>query len=157
MKKLNWKTYLVWIAGVQAVGGLSAFLTRKGRMDYMTRVVQPPLAPPPILFPIVWGTLYTLMGVSAARVWASEESPERSLGLTLFTAQLAMNFCWSFLFFNRQIFGFALLWLIVMWGLILAMTVTFFKVDRPAGWMQIPYLLWVAFAIYLNYGVWRLN
>ena len=67
------------------------------------------------------------------------------------------NFFWSIIFFNLQAFGFALLWLLVLWGLILLMILSFRKTDAPAAWLQVPYLLWVTFAAYLNFGVWMLN
>ena len=81
----------------------------------------------------------------------------RTRGLLLFLAQLVFNFFWSIIFFNLQSFGFALVWLLVLWVLILWMLLTFFKVDKTAALLQIPYLLWVTFAAYLNYGVWMLN
>lgn len=71
--------------------------------------------------------------------------------------QLAFNFFWSILFFNFQAFGAALVWLAVLWLLIVWMIAEFAKVDKTAAWLQVPYLLWVSFAAYLNAGVWRLN
>ena len=75
----------------------------------------------------------------------------------MFVVQLVMNFFWSLIFFNAQAYGVALIWLLVMWLLIIGMIVRFFRVDRTAALLQIPYLLWVTFAAYLNYGVWMLN
>lgn len=71
--------------------------------------------------------------------------------------QLVFNFFWSIIFFNFQAFGFVFIWLIILWGLILWMILSFRKVDKLAAWLQIPYLLWVTFAAYLNFGVWLLN
>jgi tryptophan-rich sensory protein len=109
------------------------------------------------LFPIVWGILYALMGIGAARISMTPPSPERSQGLNLFIAQLVVNFFWSLIFFNAQAFGFALLWLVLLWVLVLWMILTFRKTDPLAAWLQIPYLLWLTFAAYLNYSVWQLN
>lgn len=78
-------------------------------------------------------------------------------GLRLFAIQLAFNFFWSIIFFNLQNFGFAFLWLVVLWVLILRMIFTFRKTDSLAAWLQVPYFLWVTFAAYLNLGVWMLN
>ncbi len=143
--------------GAGAVGGLSGWLTREGARAYQETAVKPALSPPGWVFPVVWAVLFALMGAGAARAYLSRASRARSRGLLLFLVQLAFNFCWSIIFFNLRQYGFALLWLAVLWGLIWWMTFTFYQSDRPAAWMQIPYLLWVAFAAYLNYGAWRLN
>lgn len=157
MKKTPWKTYILWIILAEAVGGLSGWLTRDGVKLYQATVQQPPLSPPGFVFPVVWGILFALMGIGAARVYLSPASGARSRGLLLFFVQLLFNFCWSILFFNLQAFGLSLLWLIVLWVLILWMILTFHKADPPAAWLQVPYLLWVTFAAYLNFGVWMLN
>ena len=157
MKKSAWKTYAFWILLAEAVGGLSGWLTREGSKLYQATIQQPPLSPPGIVFPIVWGILFALMGVSAARIYLAPPSLARTRGLRLFFLQLFFNFFWSIIFFNLQAFGFALLWLLVLWGLILLMILTFRKTDAPAAWLQVPYLLWVTFAAYLNFGVWMLN
>ena len=157
MKKSAWKTYAYWILLAEAVGGLSGWLTREGSKLYQATIQQPPLSPPGIVFPIVWGILFALMGVSAARIYLAPPSLARTRGLRLFFLQLFFNFFWSIIFFNLQAFGFALLWLLVLWGLILLMILTFRKTDAPAAWLQAPYLLWVTFAAYLNFGVWMLN
>ena len=157
MKRRNWKTYAFWILITEAVGGLAGWLTREGTKLYNETVIQPPLSPPPVVFPIVWGILYALMGISAARIYTAHPSPERSRGLNLYFAQLIVNFFWSLIFFNAQAFGFAFIWLLLLWGLVLWMILTFRKIDPLAAWLQIPYLLWLSFAAYLNLGVWYLN
>lgn len=157
MNMKNWKTYAAWIVGTEAVGGLSGWLTRNGAQIYADTITKPPLSPPALVFPIVWALLFALMGIGAARIWMSQPSPERSRSLKLFFLQLGVNFFWSIIFFNLQNFGFALLWLLLLWVLILAMILAFRRVDKPAALMQIPYLLWVTFAAYLNLGVWLLN
>ena len=157
MKKKTWKIYTFWIILAEAVGALSGWLTRDGMKAYTETIAQPPLSPPSWIFPIVWTILYALMGIGAARVSLAPKSKERSLGLNLFIIQLIVNFFWSPIFFNAQAFGTALLWLILLWLLVLAMILVFRKVDKSAGNIQIPYLLWLTFAAYLNYGVWQLN
>lgn len=149
--------YLLWILATEAVGILSAFLSREGTSTFQSGAVQPPLSPPAILFPIVWTILYALMGIGAARVAAQPDSKARSLGLNLFVVQLIVNFFWSLIFFNAGAYGFAFLWILLLWVLIVAMILVFRKVDLTAAWLQVPYLLWVTFAAYLNYGVWQLN
>lgn len=157
MKKSNWKTYALWILAAEAVGGLSGYLTRAGMRTFQESAKQPPLSPPPILFPIVWGTLYALMGIGGARVYLSPASRERSRGLNLYAAQLIVNFFWSLFFFNAQAYGLAFFWLLLLWALALGMLLRFRRVDSAAGYLQIPYLLWLTFAAYLNLGVWILN
>ena len=136
---------------------MAGFLTREGTELYRYAIEKPPLSPPAIVFPIVWSVLYALMGIGAARVSLTEKNPDRSRALNLFIVQLAVNFFWSLIFFNAHAFGFALIWLLLLWLLILWMMAAFWEVDRTAALLQIPYLIWVTFAGYLNYGVWQLN
>ena len=157
MLKQNWKTYAFWFLLAEAVGALSGWLTREGTKAYQSTVAQPSLSPPGIVFPIVWGILCALLGIGAARIYLAPPSGNRTRSLLVFFLQLVFNFFWSTIFFNLQAFGFALIWLVVLWLLILWMILSFDKVDKPAALLQIPYLLWVTFAAYLNYGVWMLN
>lgn len=157
MKKPGWKTYAFWIIFAEAVGGLSGWLTRDGMEKYKTSILKPPLSPPGIVFPIVWTILFALMGIGATRIWLSPAAKDRSRALGIFLLQLAFNFFWSILFFNFQSFGLALIWLLVLWLMIIWMLRAFHKIDPLSARLQIPYLLWVTFAAYLNFGVWRLN
>lgn len=157
MLKKNWKTYAVFILLTLGVGVLSGILSADATQIYNEQILKPPLSPPAILFPIVWTILYTLMGISGARIWLAPESDLRKRGLNLYVAQLAVNFFWSLLFFNAQAFGFAFFWLILLWALIGWMILVFWRVDRLAALLQIPYFLWVTFAAYLNFMVWQLN
>ncbi len=157
MKRFPWKSYVLWVLLSEGVGALAALLTRAAMARFSAHVLQPPLSPPGWVFSLVWTLLYALMGVGAARVALSPPSPQRTRGLALFFLQLALNFCWSLLFFNAEAYGAALLLLAVLWGVIFGMGRAFLRVDRLAGRLQIPYLLWVTFALYLNAGVWLLN
>lgn len=157
MLKKQWKPYLLGILFTEAVGGLAGLLTRNATEIYSSTIVKPVLSPPAIVFPIVWAILYALMGIGAARVWMAPPSPERTRALRLFLLQLGFNFFWSILFFNFQAFGLSFLWIAVLWILILRMILAFYEVDHLAAWLQLPYLLWVLFAAYLNFGVWKLN
>lgn len=157
MKKQNWKIYLSWVLFTEAVGGLSGWLTRDGTKYFNEWVVKPPLAPPSLVFPVAWAILYLLMGIGAARVCLAPVSRARSRSLFLYLLQLAFNFLWSIIFFNFRAYGIAFVWLAVLWGLILGMILAFRELDALAARLQIPYLLWVLFAAYLNAGVWALN
>lgn len=153
----GWPGTLLWILAAEAVGALSGFLTRDGAQLYRDTLEKPPLSPPGIVLPIVWSILYLLMGVSAARIARAGPSTARAKGLARFFAQLAFNFFWSILFFNLQNYALALGWLVVLFALILWMILAFAGADRTAALLQLPCLLWVAFAGYLNLGVLLLN
>ena len=136
---------------------LSGALSREGMLSFLDSAAQSPLSPPPILFPFVWTALYALMGIGMPQVARYGKRGEISKARRLFLAQLAVNFLWPLIFFNARAYGFALLWLLLLWMLVLAMALEFGEQYRSAGLLQIPYLLWLTFAAYLNFTVWRLN
>ncbi len=152
---IRWKPFWINLLLPLAVGGLSAFLTADS-MEVYQALRQPPLSPPGWLFPIVWAILYVLMGIAAYLVWV-RDSTGRNGALLFYGLQLAFNFVWTLIFFNLQNYGLALLWILILWVLILITTVRFFRETKAAGWLMVPYLLWVSFAVYLNAGVWLLN
>ena len=153
----NRKTYAFWIILSEVTGLVAGLLTRSATQQFSEIAVQPPLSPPAILFPIVWTLLYALMGIGAARIRLAPPSDHRSRGINLFIAQLIVNFFWPLVFFNAQAYGFALIWLLFLWALVLWMILTWRKIDPLASKLQIPYLIWLTFAAYLNFGVWYLN
>ena len=149
------KPLVVSLAISLGVGGLSALFT-KDNMETYANLAQPPLSPPGWVFPVVWTILYIAMGVAAYLVWV-ENGPDRDKALWLYGIQLAFNFLWTIIFFNTQRYGFALTWLIALWGLILATIQAFGRENETAAKLLIPYIVWVTFAAYLNAGVWYLN
>lgn len=157
MRKDRLSIYVIWIALAEAVGLLAGILSRNGIELYSDTVIKPLLAPPPILFPIVWTVLYALMAVGAARIYMSKDNIARKKGMNLFIAQLIINFFWPLIFFNTQAFGFAFSWLMLLWTLVLWMTLVFRKVDCVSALLQIPYLIWLSFAAYLNLSIWLIN
>ena len=157
MKTKTWKPYALGILLTEAVGALSGWLSKDGIKIFSASISQPPLSPPAFLFPIVWGILYALMGIGAARIYLSPQSTERNRALNIYITQLIVNFFWSLIFFNAQAFLFAFFWLLILWILVLWMILLFHKVDPLSAKLQIPYLLWLSFAAYLNLGVWYLN
>ena len=152
--KIQWKPLLTSILIPLAVGATSALLTKSG-MTAFEMVNKPPLTPPDWLFPIVWTVLYILMGIAAYLVYSSEQTSKNAL--ILYGIQLLFNFFWSIFFFQMQWYLFSLIWLVILWGLILATIISFSKSSKTAAYLMIPYLLWVSFAAYLNWGVYRLN
>lgn len=164
MKKTRkWLPYLFFIAAAFAAGGLSYALSAKGMKTYSQQAAKPPLTPPDFVFPIVWSILYFLMGVSAGRIYSRYKSgsvppwgnPKRALAL--WWGQLGLNVLWSPIFFGLGAYGAALICLMVMGLTVLTMILDFYDIDQKGGLLQIPYLIWIFFAGYLNFGVWRLN
>lgn len=155
--KIPGKKILIWIGVCLAVGAISGLLSREGTAVYASVMQKPPLSPPGWVFPVVWTVLYTLMGIGAGLVQAEPASKARSWGLNFMAAQLVVNFFWPLFFFNLQAYGFSLVWLLLLWGLVLGMVLQYRKVVPLAAKLQIPYLLWLSFAAYLNAGVWWLN
>lgn len=155
-KKL--KPYVISVLIALGVGGLSALFT-SGNMNIYDKIVEPPLSPPGALFPIVWTVLYTLMGISAALVYVKgkEEDIDISGALGIYLLQLAVNFFWGIIFFNMQAYLFAFIWIILLWILIITMIKRFYEISPLAAYLQIPYLLWVTFAAYLNLAIYILN
>ena len=140
------------------VGFLGSVLAGGGSMRELYALLpKPPFSPPGILFPIVWTVLFALMGIGSALVWLAPDSQARSGALRLYAVQLAFNFVWSLIFFNWKNYGFAFVWLAALWVMIGWMVLRFRALVPAAGWTQVPYFLWVAFAGYLNLGVWLLN
>lgn len=152
--KIQWKKLIIAVLIPLAVGGLSAVLTMDS-MDMFAEINKPPLSPPGWLFPVVWTVLYILMGIASYLVYTSDKpSP---LGLLVYALQLLFNFFWSLLFFNKQAYLFSFVWLVLLWLLILATALLFYRSSKAAGHLMIPYLVWVAFAGYLNLGIYLLN
>ena len=126
-------------------------------MQAYSELSKPPLAPPGWLFPVVWTILYALMGIGAGLVGSEPDGVDRNRALDLMVAQLIVNFFWPLLFFNAQAYGLALLWLLLLLLLVIWMTLEFRKVSPLAALLQIPYIIWLLFATYLNAAVWYLN
>ena len=151
------KTFLFFTAIPLLVGIVAGLLTR-GSMETFSRLNQPPLSPPGILFPIVWTILYTLMGIASYLVYSSgKEKEEVGNALTIYFLQLAVNFFWSIFFFNLEWYTFYFFWLVLLWVLIFYTIRLFYPISNTAAYLFIPYLLWVTFAGYLNLGIAALN
>ena len=147
-------TYAVSIAIPLAVGGLSAWVNA-GKFEDPS-LVQPPLSPPTWLFPIVWSILFTLMGISAARVWMSD-CPDRSDALFIYATQLVVNFLWTVFYFSFEALLLSFFWLLFLIALVVLMIVRFERCRPGAGKLNIPYLIWLIFAAYLNLATYLLN
>ncbi len=149
------KPLLICLAIPLAIGALSGFLSKDG-MDTFQKLQQPPLSPPAIVFPIVWTILYLLMGISCYSILLSR-CPSRRLSLFLYGTQLFLNFLWPLTFFNLQEFLLSFLLLLIIWGIVILMMISFYSCNKCAALLQIPYLIWLTFAGYLNLSIYLLN
>ena len=150
------KTLIKCIAIPLIVGGLAAFLTKDGMTYYIDEVTKPALTPPPWVFSVVWTILYVMMGYASFLV-IEEGTGDQKTARILYFAQLFFNFFWSIIFFNLRWYLFAFAWLLFLWFLVLATLKAFAEIEPKAGKVLIPYLLWLTFAAYLNFGVYLLN
>jgi len=137
---------------------LSGWLANSGyENDWFAELVKPPFMPPGWTFGIVWPILYALLGVALAMILAEPPSPRRKLALSLFFGQLALNFAWSPIFFAGHDMNLAKVVIFVMAALAAAAAGQFMRLNRAAGLLMIPYLVWLIFAATLNATIERLN
>lgn len=156
-KKVDIKLLVKCIAIPLLVGAVAAIISGGG-MDVFESVTKPPLSPPAWLFPVVWTILYTLMGISSYLILTSGAKEEQvQKAMNVYGYQLAVNFLWPTFFFNFQWYLFSFVWLLLLWVLVLVMILRFWKIDKRAAYLNIPYLVWLTFAGYLNLGIWWLN
>ena len=156
MKKNKIWTVIIFIAVPLIVGTLSGVLFSAG--DEYGAMVKPPLSPPAWLFPVVWTILFALMGVSSYLVY-KEHVPrgEKKTALIVYGLQLIVNFFWPLFFFKLGTYLFAFVWLVILWVLVLIMILKFVKINKTAGFLQLPYIFWLTFAAYLDLAVYFLN
>ena len=136
-----------------AIGGIIGIVTQSSN-DF-ENLQKPPLAPPGSIFPIVWTILYILMGVSYG-ILKSNDLTNKKID-TIYYAQLVVNALWSIIFFVFKWRFFAIIWIILLAILVIIMIIKFYKKNKIAGLLQIPYILWVLFATYLTIGIYILN
>lgn len=149
----NFKIYLRSILIPVIVGAVVGFIT-SSFIDYNS-LQQPPLAPPSILFPIIWSILYVLMGVSYG-ILESNSLVDSDIN-SIYYWQLFVNALWSIFFFVLKWRFLAFLWILLLLVLVIVMIIRFYNKNKVAGLLQIPYLIWVSFATYLNFAIYLLN
>lgn len=157
MKIKNTLSLLICLTIPLVIGGVSGILTAENITTWYVTLNKPSFNPPNYLFGPVWTLLYLLMGVSLYFVWQAPQSVAKRNALIVFAIQLALNFVWSFLFFEFKQLGVALAEILVLWGFIVATILLFKPINKTAAYLQIPYLLWVSFATLLNFSIWQLN
>lgn len=146
------KSLLAFILLPLGVGLLSSVFTSNGMAMFAT-YDKPPFAPPGWLFAPIWTILYTLMGISSWIIYNSD-SENKEQALSIYIYQLVVNFLWPVFFFSFQWYFLSLLWLILLWILVAIMIVRFYRITPVAGLLNIPYLIWLTFAAYLNASIW---
>ena len=153
-----WKKALVTVPLIVGIGTLSGYLSNSGYSNaWFANLSKPAFMPPGWAFGVVWTTLYALMGVALAMILAEPDSKQRRLALALFGVQLGLNFSWSPFFFAGRMIDLALI-IIVLMLLSAAGAANLFRRIRPvAGWLLLPYLLWLCLATALNYETGKLN
>ena len=154
-KQYTWKSLVILIVVTLAAGAVTGFLTQKNSAFY-EGLTQPVFAPPGWLFPVAWTLLYAAM---ATAMWfvLRTQGRDRFILLGLYIAQLAVNLLWSYLFFVQHALGLAFFWLLLLWMLAAIMLYQFFRESMVAGWLLVPYQLWLTFAAVLNFSLARLN
>ena len=135
------------------IGGIVGLIISKS-IDYNS-LQKPFLSPPAILFPIIWTILYTLMGISYGIL--ENKSLIDSKTKFIYYLQLFINALWSIIFFSLKWRIFAFLWIILLDIIVIIMIINFYKKNKLSGLLQIPYLIWILFASYLNLAVYLLN
>lgn len=150
MKKINWKRLIVIIIITFVVGSFFSFFTMNN-MDTFNEL-EKPINVPGILFPIVWSILYLLMSISLYIVIDKNRN-----SLIIYSIQLIINSLWTLIFFGFGAYLLAFIWIILLLIAIVIMIAKFYNIDKKAAYLNIPYLLWVLFAAYLNLGIYFLN
>lgn len=150
MKKINWKRLIVIIIITFVVGSFFSFFTMNN-MDTF-KELEKPINVPSILFPIVWSILYLLMSISLYIVIDKNKN-----SLIIYSIQLIINSLWTLIFFGFGAYLLAFIWIILLLIAIVIMIAKFYNIDKKAAYLNIPYLLWVLFAAYLNLGIYLLN
>ena len=150
MKKIDWKRLIIIIIITFVVGSFFNFFTMNN-MDTF-KELEKPINVPGILFPIVWSILYLLMSISLYIVIDKNRN-----SLIIYSIQLIINSLWTLIFFGFGAYLLAFIWIILLLIAIVIMIAKFYNIDKKAAYLNIPYLLWVLFAAYLNLGIYLLN
>ena len=140
-----------------AVSGIGGVITSTSVDTWYQALEKPPFNPPDWVFAPVWTALYILMGIAASRVWQLRSLKATRAAFAVFGFQLCLNLTWSFLFFGLQRIDLALLEIIILLCAIAINTIMFWRIERLAGLLLVPYSAWVTYATILNASLWLLN
>jgi len=150
---------IVMIVTCVVIGAIAGLLTQEGVDTWYKTIEKPSFNPPNWIFAPVWSTLYVMMGIAAGLVWHEMDRQKETVkkGLTYFAIQLGLNAFWSFIFFGLHNPFLALIEIVLLWLMIYETFIQFNKVNKIAGYLFIPYMLWVTFATLLTASIWWLN
>lgn len=155
--KIRKTELLIYIVSAELVGAVSAILAG-GFSEFFAKFKEPPLLPPEWLFPVVWVILYAVMGISAYLIHtAFEVGYQKNYALGVYWVQLFFNFLWSIIFFRFEMLWVAFAEILLLLLSIILMMIKFYKISKTAALINIPYLIWVAFAAYLNFATAYIN
>ncbi len=154
MKKFDIKSFVIITLITFFIGGFFAFFTSNS-MDTF-KELNKPVNIPGILFPIVWSILYLLMSISCYIIYKSG-SKDKKKAIIIYTVQLIINSLWTLIFFGFEAYLLAFIWILLLFTSIIIMIITFYNIDKRAASLNIPYIIWTAFAGYLNLGIYLLN
>jgi len=140
-----------------SLGSIAGIFTAEAVPEWYATLNRPSFSPPNWIFGPVWTALYLLLGISLFIIWKQNNSEKRNRALLVFALQLILNFGWSFIFFYFHMIGIALIEIILLWISIIVMLFVFYKTKPLAVYLNIPYLLWVSFAMVLNAAYFILN
>jgi len=160
MNKEKALTLIFFIIACEVIGSIGSIFTIPNISTWYAALAKPFFSPPNWLFAPAWGTLFLLMGIALYLVWESKGKKivqERKIALSWFTIQFALNVLWSFLFFGLRSPFFGFIGIVFLWFSIIITIFSFYKVNKNAAYLLIPYILWVSFAAILNYSVMVLN
>lgn len=125
--------------------------------SWYLEIAKPDWTPPGWVFGPVWFLLYFCMGISASIIWKSKNNKPIKLAMTIFIVQLILNALWSWVFFGLNNLLFSVVEIILLLSMIVLTIFLFYRINKKAGLILIPYLLWVSFATILNLNIWLLN
>ncbi|GAB4375648.1 MAG: tryptophan-rich sensory protein [Kiloniellaceae bacterium] len=148
---------LVFVIVCLAAGRLGAAITEPALETWYRGLAKPDWTPPDVVFPVAWSLIFLLIGIAAWLVWKTAERGEARLPLTLFFGQLVINVLWSFSFFGQRNPFLGLVCLGALFVAVALTTLAFLRVSQIAGWLFLPYLLWLGYAAALNFAIWQLN
>lgn len=141
----------------ELIGSFGTIFTIPNIPTWYATLTKPALNPPSWVFGPVWTILFLLMGVSLFLVWQARPGTTKRYALVIFFIQLALNVLWSAIFFGWHLLGWAIFEILLLWFAIVATIIACYRVNKVAGYLLVPYLVWVSFAVFLTYSVWRLN
>lgn len=158
VQKFQFIPFIICLIIPLSIGALGGFFTMEAVKTWYTTLNKPSFNPPNYLFGPVWSTLYAIMGIASYLIWKRRNVAKNyTLAASVYFIQLVLNLMWSFIFFYQQQIGLALIEIIILLVAIIANSIVFYRINKVAGLLYIPYIMWVSFATVLTYSIYMLN